>query len=336
MAKEIKAGIVITAQDRTAAGIGKTRKGLDSISQGLNRIERHAKLAAGALVTVAQMRNFGAHLLRSYSELEDGLVAVAKTADLSAVEVRRLGDEINAIGQRLPVARKELLEVAAAAGQLGVKGVGNLSLFTETVGKLGLASNLSGDEAATSLARILTVTGEGIGQVDRFASAIVSLGNNFAASEREIAHHATRLATGTALYGVAAHEAAALGATLAALGLEAELGGTAVARAFASIDIALREGGEGEAAVDATAFGINLDLSEDRNVIWVLPQNMPVINTFISVSTQWHHGPSGQVIGLDYAGVRAALKALRIKTRKAFRGLQIIEAEILEGLALNK
>ncbi len=245
MSRDIRTGIVITAKAETGPAVRKTRQGLDSISQGLNRLERQAKVTAGALFGASQMRNFGAHLLRSYSEMEDGLVAVAKTADLSAVEVRRLGDEINAIGQRLPVARKELLDVAAAAGQLGVKGVGNLSLFTETVGKLGLASNLSGDEAATSLARILTVTGEGIGQVDRFASAIVSLGNNFAASEREIAHHATRLATGTALYGVAAHEAAALGATLAALGLEAELGGTAVARAFASIDIALREGGEG-------------------------------------------------------------------------------------------
>ncbi len=71
-------------------------------------------------------------------------------------------------------------------------------------------------------------------------------------------------------------------------------------------------------------------------MIWVLPQNVLIIHAFIAVSTQWHHGPSGQVIGLDYAGVRAALKALRIKTRKVFRGLQIMEAEVLEGLTLNK
>ncbi len=97
-----------------------------------------------------------------------------------------------------------------------------------------------------------------------------------------------------------------------------------------------QRGFTGAVRVATVGFGIKLGLSEDEDVIWVLPQNMPVINAFIAVSTQWRHGPSGQVTGLDYAGVRAALKALRIKTGKVFRGLQVTEAEELEGLAVNK
>ena len=183
-------------------------------------------------------------VVNSFADFEKGLIGVGKTANLNAAELALLGGNITALGSRLPVARAELLEIAEAAGQLGVKGVADLTLFAETVGKLGLASDLSGEEAATTLARILTVTKEGVGEVDRFASVIVDLGNNFAASEAEIAAMATRVAQATALFGVMSHEAAGMGAAMRAVGVEAEAGGTVVGRAFQAISDAVRNGGE--------------------------------------------------------------------------------------------
>jgi len=50
----------------------------------------------------------------------------------------------------------------------------------------------------------------------------------------------------------------------------------------------------------------------------------------MSVQTQWRYGPSGHPTGLDYAGCRAAVRALGLRWNKVFEGLQVMEAEVLE------
>ena len=90
----------------------------------------------------------------------------------------------------------------------------------------------------------MTVTGDGIEQVDRLGSVIVRLGNNFAATEAEIAGVATRVAQATAQFGVGAHDVAGIGTALRAVGIEAEAGGTVVGRAFQAINDAVRQGGD--------------------------------------------------------------------------------------------
>lgn len=56
--------------------------------------------------------------------------------------------------------------------------------FTDTVAKLGVAvDGISAEEAATLLAKIGTVTGEGVGNIDKMGSVVVALGNKMAATE---------------------------------------------------------------------------------------------------------------------------------------------------------
>ncbi|WPZ33229.1 phage tail tape measure protein [Thalassobaculum sp. OXR-137] len=182
--------------------------------------------------------------VQEFAAYERGLVGVAKTADLSADQIREMGAAVTEMARRMPFARTELLGIAQAGGQLGVKGVKDLTLFTETVAKLGTASDLAGEEAATSLTRILNVTGEAIDSIDTLASVIVALGNNAAASESEIARVATQVAQATAIFGVSAGEAAGFGAALRSVGVQAELGGSAVGRTFRAIEESIRGGGQ--------------------------------------------------------------------------------------------
>lgn len=182
--------------------------------------------------------------VQEFAAYERALVGVAKTADLTAGQVSEMGAAITEMARRMPFARTELLGIAQAGGQLGVKGVKDLTLFTETIAKLGSASDLAGDEAATALTRILNVTNESIGSIDKFASVIVALGNASAASESEIAKVATQVAQATAIFGVSAAEAAAMAAALRSLGVQAELGGSSVGKAFRAIEAAVDGGGE--------------------------------------------------------------------------------------------
>jgi len=53
------------------------------------------------------------------------------------------------------------------------------------------------------------------------------------------------------------------------------------------------------------------------------------VRAFVAVQTQWRHGPSSHLTGLDYAGCRAAVAALGFNWRDVFEGLRIMESEML-------
>lgn len=181
--------------------------------------------------------------LNAYASYETALIGVGKTSDISGESLDKLGGKFQQLSQTIPMATNQLLAIAQAGGQLGVRGEENLLKFTDTVAKLGVATDLSGEEAATALTRILTVTQEGVGQIDKFGSVIVALGNNFAATESEITRVATEVSRSTAIFNVSAAESAALAAAMRSLGVRAELGGSAVGRAFRAIQESINNGG---------------------------------------------------------------------------------------------
>ena len=91
--------------------------------------------------------------------------------------------------------------------------------------KLGRASDVAGEDGAKSIARILTVTGDGIGKVERFSSALVDLGNNAAAGEQEILEVATRVAGQIGRFDVASAKVLGIATALRSLGKRAESAG---------------------------------------------------------------------------------------------------------------
>ena len=220
----------------------KASRGLGTLSNRASALRRHMRLLGG--VIAAAVGRGLQQMVKLYADFETGLIGVGKTADLSGAELEALGKDIDELSKRMPVATDELLAIAQSAGQLGVKGSDNILKFTETVAKLGTATDLSGDQAAMALARILNVTGEALGKVDVLGSVIVALGNNFAATESQIAEMATEVARGAAVFGVSSAQASALAAALAAVGVKSEVAGTSIGRILRMIDAAIRSGGE--------------------------------------------------------------------------------------------
>lgn len=216
----------------------RVKKSTENLEKDLKNIAKGSGIAFAGLATTVGLT------VKSFATYETGLIGVGKTADLTGKDLTDFGKKIQQLSTQLPFATKELFEIAQAAGQLGVKGSENILKFTETIAKLGTASDLKGEEAATVLTRILNITREGVGDIDKFASVIVRLGNDFAASESQIAAVTTRVARATTQFGVSSSEAAALGAALKAIGIEAEGGGSAVGRAFQAIDAAIKGGGD--------------------------------------------------------------------------------------------
>ena len=71
---------------------------------------------------------------------------------------------------------------------------------------------------AKAIARLLTVTKEGVGEADRFTSALVALGNTAKASEGEILHMATMMGQATAVFGVSGADVLGISTAMKELG----------------------------------------------------------------------------------------------------------------------
>lgn len=246
-AAEVGARDFEKAVDRVTNTGQKAEKSVGRMEGAFRRLKAEASSLRGTMASLGVAIGTGAIVtasIRSFANLEKGLIGVAKTANLTNSEMQILQESILDISTRVPESTASLLEIAQAAGQLGVQGVDDIALFTETVAKLGGASNLAGEEAATALARILNVTGEPISAIDNLASAMVALGNTFAATEAEIAQVTTRLAQETQPFDTSAQQITGLAAAMAAFGITAERGGTSVARIFGEISSAITEGGD--------------------------------------------------------------------------------------------
>lgn len=192
-----------------------------------------AVAAAAAALTVAATKSFIA--------FEKGVVNVAKTTNLAGKELDDFKQEIINLSEEIPATTDQLLEIATAAGQLGIKGTKDLVIFTETIAKLGATTNLEGEQAAIGIARILDLTNEGIDTVDQFGSAIVALGNDFKTSESQILEVASEVAKATINFKLSSPEVLGLSTAMASLGIASEAGSTVIAKAFMKIDEVIRK-----------------------------------------------------------------------------------------------
>jgi len=66
----------------------------------------------------------------------------------------------------------------------------------------------------------------------------------------------------------------------------------------------------------------------------ILPENMAAAELYIATRTQWRRGDKGQLRGMDYAGVLAAMQLRGVKKRKRaalFEQLQALEQATVEA-----
>ncbi len=68
----------------------------------------------------------------------------------------------------------------------------------------------------------------------------------------------------------------------------------------------------------------------------MLAECWDAVRAFAAMQTQWRYGPSGAPTGLDYAGARAAVRAMGLKWRAVFEGVRVMEAETLEVTAARQ
>ena len=181
--------------------------------------------------------------INSAREFETAFTGVEKTVDGTATQMANLKQGIKDMSEEIPASTTEIAGVAEAAGQLGIQ-TDNVLSFTKTMINMGNATNLSADEAATTLARFANVTKMSQSDFDKLGSVIVALGNNFATTEAEITAMGMNLASAGTQVGMSQSQIMALATALSSVGLEAQAGGTAFSKVMVNMQLAVEKGGK--------------------------------------------------------------------------------------------
>jgi hypothetical protein len=233
-------------------GFGQVGRGLGQVGTGLDRIATRGAIAAAAGLTA---------VVTAAVSFEDAFAGVRKTVDATEDQFGQLEDRLREMARTMPVSFEELAGIAEAGGALGIAFDG-LDEFTKVVADLAATTDLSADQAATSLGVLGNVLGLLPEDFDNFGSALVDLGNKGASTETQILGIAERIGATGELIGLTSDQVLGFGAAVANTGIEVEAGGSALQRFFIDALTAVEQGGEGLETFARTA-GVSADSFRD-------------------------------------------------------------------------
>lgn len=191
-------------------------------------------------------------LTDQFITLENAQIGVMKTTGLTGGSFTKLDTELKKMSTTMSGFKLDgMYDIAEAAGQLGISGVKNIAEFTRVISMVGLTTELSAGDAATSFAKLSNSLGEPIDKVERLASVTNELSNNTTATVSDLLIFAQRLSGGAKTAGLTTSEILGLSATMSDLAINFETGGTNVNKVM--LDILSNSN------KFASALGINLD-----------------------------------------------------------------------------
>lgn len=186
-------------------------------------------LAVGAAVTwaIVAVWKFASEAIDVSISYESAFAGVRKTVVATEEEFDQLNQTLK--DMETPTTFEELAHIMELGGQLGIAQE-NLAWFTETMDKLAVSTNLTSEEAATLWAQFANITWMDMKNIDRWGSTIVKLGNNMATTEADIVNFSSRIAAAWHSFWMSEADIMAIASTFTSLGVEAEMGWTAVSK----------------------------------------------------------------------------------------------------------
>ncbi|MBN8181033.1 phage tail tape measure protein [Roseibium aggregatum] len=171
-------------------------------------------------------------------EFESVMADVNKVVDFDTPDgLKQMSADILALSRVIPVAATGIAEIVAAAGQAGMQG-DELLAFAEIAAKVGVAFDLSADQAGESLAKIKTALGLTVEQTGELADVLNHLSNTSASSAADLLDFMRRVGSAGTAMGFSAREVAAIGSAMVAAGAQADVAATS----FRNVTKALARG----------------------------------------------------------------------------------------------
>ncbi len=223
MADSFELKAIITAVDRLSAPL----KGMQRQLKGFQKELSGLAVGAGATGTAILGALAGATM--QAVDFEKSMADVRKVVDgLESPEAfRQMQDDILNLSAKIPLAATEIADIVAQAGQSGIKR-SELSQFAEDAAKIGVAWDLSGQEAGRTLAVWRTAFGLTQKEVVELADKVNYLGNTGPANAASIAKVVTELGGISKSAHVASGDVAALASTIIGVGINGDVAKTGI------------------------------------------------------------------------------------------------------------
>lgn len=295
--KFYQAGQKLTEVGGKIQNVGKR---ISNLGDKLTKIGTTAGIAIGGIA------------VKSAIEFESAFTGVKKTVDGTPEQLEKIKKGIKDLATEIPSTTTEIASVAEAAGQLGI-ATDDILDFTKVMIDLGNSTNLSADEAATSLAKFANITKTSAKDYSKLGSTIVDLGNNFATTEKDIVEMSTRLAATGDLAGLTQPQILALATAMNSVGIEAEAGGSAMSKLLKKIQVAVETGTD---QLDSLQFFIGkagYSLEELGNAVLEGGKTLDRFSKNVGISSKdlksWYNSAMNNVRALtnfsDVAGMSA-------------------------------
>ena len=216
----------------------------DGITPSLKNVESSIIRFVGAISAALAGIQVLAFPINAAKDFDRALRDVQKTTGVSDQDLAQMADRLVGVSKEVGNTAVALADIAAAAGQLGIRGEDNIIQFTESIARAAITLDLVEENAARAVAKILNVFNIEAAQTERVTSTINELTNTTAAQADELISVIQRVGS---IAGLTFEQVAALGATAIESGLSPEVAGTSLVKFFSKL--------QAEAPKFATALG---------------------------------------------------------------------------------
>lgn len=245
--------------------------GVDKLSPMLKGVQKNAKTLKKQLessglgkMSLGDMAGAGAFAAPVLAGVKAAMDFESKMADVKKVvnfdegfevpQLAALNKDVLALSRDLPMAANGIAEIYAAGGQSGIARTELKGFATDAI-KMGVAFDQTASQSGQMMATWRTAFKLGQAGVVELSDKINHLGNNGPANTKQISAIVTRIGALGAVAGLSTGQVAAMGATMAGVGVAEEVAATGIKNFIG----ALNKGGNATKAQASMFKALRLD-----------------------------------------------------------------------------
>ena len=266
-------------------------KSAEKAGKRMTEIGKEMSLALTAPILLLGKEMFGDAV-----EYESAFAGMTKTVEGTTEQYEKLNEIVLELSETTPSSYTELMGIAQQGGNFDV-AIEDMETFLKSYSALQAATDqhINGEAGAESVAKFLNVTEGGVSGIERFSSAIVDLGNNYATTEDQILNMGNRMAAAAHLAGINTPEILGMAAAFSSVGINEEAGGSAASKFIKQMQLASEVGYQAQARLDAVGehfasgmeFSRFLDSSKKGDIADLAAQLNMTTDAVRSMADSW-------------------------------------------------
>lgn len=204
------------------------RNAMDAKQDASDRFGQAKGRLSGAATTVGVAAAPLAAATVAAVQFESAMADVRKVVDFETPQqFKEMNADILALSPSLPMSAEGIAQIVAAGGQSGIARE-DLMAFAQDAVKMGIAFDITADQAGEMMAKWRTAFAMSQDEVVTLADKVNYLSNVTAASSGDISDIVTRVGPLGEVAGVNAGQIAAMGASMAGVGVQSEIAATGI------------------------------------------------------------------------------------------------------------